>query len=231
MKIIVVKANERYGKLVTKKIVGKTKHRQNLWECECDCTNIISVSSASLSTGNTKSCGCLHSESMRMMGESLRNLNEYDLTGEYGIGYTSKGEEFYFDLEDFDLIKNYTWGYNEDGYVLTHPFGETVRMNMLVMGSNGEKDVDHRNHIHHDNRKSNLRVCEHFENIIHSKTYSNNTSGRKGVYWDKNRNKWMAILTHNKKTEHLGRFDNFEDAVKAREDAEVKYHGEFHCDL
>lgn len=28
-------------------------------------------------------------------------FNKYDLSGEYGIGYTSKGEEFYFDLEDY----------------------------------------------------------------------------------------------------------------------------------
>lgn len=192
---------------------------------------MINVSSASLTTGNTKSCGCLLAESLRKMGEASRKLNEYDLSGEYGIGYTTKGEEFYFDLEDYDKIKGYTWSYNEDGYLITSPFGKIIRMHMLIMDSTGENDVDHRNHITHDNRKFNLRVCEHFKNIIHSKTYSNNTSGRKGVYWDKSRNKWMALLTHNKKTKHLGRFDNFEDAVRAREIAEEKYHGEFHCDL
>ena len=222
-----------FGKLTVLEKTEDRYYKNFVWKCECSCDNktIIYVPTSSLTTGNTQSCGCLHAESMKIMGESVRILNEYDLSGEYGIGYTSKSEPFYFDLEDYDLIKKYTWRYNEDGYLITQPFGKIIRMHMLIMDSNGENDVDHKNHITHDNRKLNLRVCEHFKNIIHSKTYSNNTSGRKGVYWDKNRNKWMALITCNKKNMHLGRFDNFEDAVRAREIGEEKYHGEFHCNL
>lgn len=36
---------------------------------------------------------------------SKHKTNTYDLTGEYGIGYTSSGDEFWFDLEDYDKIK------------------------------------------------------------------------------------------------------------------------------
>ena len=92
------------------------------------------------------------------------------------------------------------------------------------------KDVHHKNHKVYDNRKNNLEVCEHYQNMIASKTYSNNTSGRKGVYWDKSRNKWFVTITANKKTYNVGRFDNFEDAVKAREETEKIYHKEFHYD-
>lgn len=165
------------------------------------------------------------------MGQKLRTLNIYDLSGEYGVGYTSKNQPFYFDLEDYNLIKDYTWLYNEDNYVITIVNGKIIRMHMLIMDSNGTKDVDHRNHTTWDNQKHNLRICEHFENIIHSKTYSNNTSGRKGVYWDKSRDKWMASITYNKITKNLGRFDLFEDAVDARELAEIQYHKDFICDL
>ncbi|WP_368488451.1 hypothetical protein [Clostridium sp. BJN0013] len=35
--------------------------------------------------------------------------NTYDLTGEYGIGYDAKGNIFYFDLEDYDRIKDFYW--------------------------------------------------------------------------------------------------------------------------
>jgi len=98
---------------------------------------------------------------------------------------------------------------------------------MLIMNSTGDKVVDHIDHITFNNRKYNLRICEHFENHINSKTYSNNTSGRKGVGWDKSRNKWIASITYNKKQMHLGRFEEFEDAVKAREEAEEIYHKEF----
>jgi len=228
---VAVKENERYGRLITIKVVGKTKQRQNIWECKCECGNPINVSSASLTTNNTKSCGCLHQDSMKLMGESARKFNRYDLSGEYGIGLTSSDEEFYFDLEDYEKIKKYTWSYNDGKYVISQPFGKILRMHMFVMDSDGSKDVDHKDHVHFDNRKFNLRICEHFENIIHCKTYRNNTSGRKGVYWDKSREKWMALITYNKRNVHLGRFVKFEDAVIARENAELLYHGEFICDL
>ena len=93
-----------------------------------------------------------------------------------------------------------------------------------------DADVDHRDHETYNNQKFNLRVCKHHQNITASKTYSNNTSGRKGVSWDKSRNKWTVSITYNKKTHHIGRYDSFEDAVKAREEAEKIYHKEYHYD-
>ena len=41
--------------------------------------------------------------------ELFSKTNKYDLSGEYGIGYDSNGQKFYFDLEDYDKIKNYCW--------------------------------------------------------------------------------------------------------------------------
>lgn len=223
-----VKENQKYGKLTTKYVVGITKNRAKIWHCYCECGNEVDVASSSLSTGNTRSCGCLRKETARRNGEFNRCKNKYDLNRSYGIGYTANGDRFYFDLEDFDKIKKYTWNLNSDGYVISQPFGKTLRMHMLVMNSDGAYDVDHLNHITYDNRKKNLRLIKHYQNITYSKTYSNNTSGRKGVYWDKSRNKWMSCITYNKKTKHLGRFDLYEDAVKAREEAEKNIHSIYH---
>jgi len=82
------------------------KSRNACWKCLCICGNYISVSSNHLKSGNVKSCGCLNSE---LVINRSKKYNTYNLTGEYGIGYTSKGEEFYFDLEDYDKIKDYCW--------------------------------------------------------------------------------------------------------------------------
>ena len=60
--------------------------------------------------------------------------------------------------------------------------------------------------------------------------FSNNTSGHKGVTFDKSRNKWMAHIKLNGKHKTLGRFVKFEDAVKARKEAEEKYFGEYSYD-
>lgn len=55
----------------------------------------------------------------------------------------------------------------------------------------------------------------------------NNTSGRVGVYFNKNRNKWTAHIKFQGKYYFLGNFDKFEDACKARDIAEKEIHGEF----
>lgn len=64
--------------------------------------------------------------------------------------------------------------------------------------------------------------CKDGSNVksIVSKTPSTNTSGIKGVHWDKSRNKWIAQIVFKGKHYHLGRYDNKEDAVQVRKKAE-----------
>lgn len=78
------------------------------WLCKCSCeeNKYVVVLGQLLRSGSTKSCGCLHNE---MLSDERKKYNTYDLSGEYGIGHTSNGKEFLFDLEDYDLIKNYCW--------------------------------------------------------------------------------------------------------------------------
>lgn len=62
---------------------------------------------------------------------------------------------------------------------------------------------------------------------IHSlsrKISINNTSGFKGVSWDKRKNKWIAQICFKRTNYRLGYYDNIEDAVKARKDAEEKFY-------
>lgn len=56
---------------------------------------------------------------------------------------------------------------------------------------------------------------------------SNNKSGVTGVSWDSKRQKWLAQIQFQKKHYHLGRYDKKEDAIKAREIAEEKFHNQF----
>lgn len=55
----------RYGRLIARADVGRSKNGDVLWECECDCGNIVTVSSSNLGTGNTLSCGCLQQERLK----------------------------------------------------------------------------------------------------------------------------------------------------------------------
>lgn len=99
---------------------------------------------------------------------------------------------------------------------------------LFMTGSFPEKymDVDHINGIKDDNRWCNLRLAKRGQNNMNSGSPKNNTSGQKGVH--KNRDKgWYARIKVDQKIIHLGCFENFEDAVSARKEAEEKYFGDF----
>lgn len=193
------------------------------WECICDCgnPNHIIVNAAHLKDGHTLSCGCLNIEA-HIHG------NGYDLSGEYGIGYIGN-EEFWFDKEDYDLIKKYTWCKNKDGYIVSETHNRHIKLHRLILNPNPELDVDHigGNKTRHDNRKSNLRVCTRGQNARNKIDMSNNTSGCIGVVWHKYANKWMARITVNNEGIYLGLFVNKQDAINARIEAEKKYFKDF----
>ena len=77
------------------------------------------------------------------------------------------------------------------------------------------------------NAEKNLVEGTNIAAINRKKLLSNNTSGYTGVFWDKSREKWTAVITFKKKVYRLGRFENKEDAIKARKEAEEKLFGNF----
>lgn len=189
------------------------------WLCQCDCgSEPVKVRGNALKNGTTTSCGC-----------SRRRYNTYDLSGEYGIGWThNTNREFYFDLEDYNKIKDYCWfeiihkntGHHE---VVTNSNGKTVRMHWIICG----KYYDHADRNTFNNLKSNLRKANRTENARNYSKQKNNTSGFSGVSWDKQHSKWVANITIEKKRKKIGRFANKEDAIVARLQAEKEYFGEF----
>lgn len=159
--------------------------------------------------------------------------NKYDLTNEYGIGYTNcSNDVFYFDLDDYNLIKDYTWYLNGRGYVSAYEpkTQKEIRMHRLVIDATKGKQVDHINHNRSDNRKENLRLVSSSQNNMNKSRQSNNTSGIVGVSYYKRDDIYEAHIQVNYKKMHLGRFKNKEDAIKARKEAEIKYFGEYRYD-
>ena len=53
---------QRFGKLVVIECAGKLDGRRYSWKCKCDCGNEKIIAGASLTSGNTRSCGCLAKE-------------------------------------------------------------------------------------------------------------------------------------------------------------------------
>lgn len=171
-------------------------------------------------------------------GQFQTETNPCDLSGEYGIGYTLKGEEFWFDKEDYPIVQSNCWYYSNKGYLQTtdRESKKTIKFHRVIMGVTDPKvQVDHKNHPPRhehkkDNRKSNLEIVTQSENSRNRSLAENNTSGVTGVYWDKKYQVWKAFIKINQKQIHLGCFNNKEDAIKARKEAEIKYFGNHRYD-
>jgi len=74
----------------------------------------------------------------------------------------SKGKEFVclYDPEDHEMISQFTWSLNAQGYAVTWKDGRTVLMHRLLLNIDDPHiHCDHINHIGIDNRRSNLRAC------------------------------------------------------------------------
>ena len=78
-----------------------------------------------------------------------------------------------------------------------------------------------------DNRLVNLREATLAENNRNKKLQSNNTTGFKGVSFNKASRKFVARLTVNKKTVHLEYHDTAEAAHQSYVKAAEIHHGQF----
>lgn len=211
---------------------AETKNKKIRWNCLCECGNKKIIGGSELKSLRTKSCGCYNKE---VNLNRIRNklYNNYDLSNDYGIGYTQKGEEFYFDLEDYDKIKDYCWGkrFNYIRCLKKNEINKRVNIHMhnIIMDtkSNNKTVVDHINGLCYDNRKSNLRIISQLDNMKNQKIRTNNKSGYKGVNFHKRNNKWCARISLNNKRILLGYFDDIDSAIKARKEGEEKYYGKF----
>ena len=199
------------------------------WRCKCLLCGDINTwaTKHELESGTHKYC--------KECGKKARTKRKYDivydLSGEYGIGYTyNTNKPFFFDLEDFELIKDYSWKENNSGYASAVKNGKYILMHRLVTSAQENDVVDHRCHNNLDNRKEFLRVSTCKNNLRNRKISKSNISGVTGVCWDNNAGLWQSYIWVDGKTIHLGRYSDINVAIKVRKEAENKYFGEWSYD-
>ena len=209
-----------------------TRTNKTYYICQCICGNIVSVASSQLLNGRTRSCGCLQKEKTCETNKNKKKYNQYDLTSQtYGICYASNTRQpILFDKTDYDLIKDYCWRIDANGYVvtstkdnLTGKYNKIIKLHKLLMPCSADYIVDHKNTNRLDNQKCNLRMCYQKDNVKNHNTFKTNKTGVSGVTWNKRNQNWRVRIGNI----NIGSYKDFDDAVKARKEAEEKYFGEY----
>ena len=148
----------------------------------------------------------------------------------------SQGKFTKVDDCDYEMLMKYKWhampskskrNYYAVRNEKTESGHRTVYMHVFIMGRIAGLKVDHIDGDELNNQRCNLRYCTHRENCRNAKHRINCSSKYKGVFWDVKMKKWRSCIRINGKSNHLGFFDNEEDAARAYRDASINYFGEF----
>lgn len=146
----------------------------------------------------------------------------------------TQGKYAIINEEDFDLVSKYKWHFFARKYAgrdyIENGKKKKMSMHRLITNFPIGCEIDHINGNGLDNRRSNLRISTHKENICNRAFLNkNNTTGYRGVTWSKEKNKYAAQITVDYRHKCLGYFDRAIDAAKMVNGALVKYHKNFAC--
>ena len=194
---------------------------KSTWVCKCDCGNVIEVTTGSLKSGNTKSCGCYkrdmtiksnkenktkHGLEFHPLYPTWIDMNRrcYNLNAKsykyYGARGISVCEEWREVPNDFiEWVVNETDWYN----------GCRLSLDRIDVNGNYEP--------------SNCRFTTYTIQAYNQRVHSNNTTGHRGVH--KRGNKWIARMNINGKDNYLGSFEKIEEAAEARQLKEIEIFG------
>ena len=198
-----------FGRLTVISFNGRSGS-QYLWNCQCECGKTNTPSRSSLVSGKSKSCGCLARE--RSAESQTKHGKSKDRVYKIYIGMKKRCNN-----KNSSNFKNYgakgiklcsRWEDSFDNFF--EDMGDGYRDNLTIDRIDGEKGYS----------KDNCRwATMQVQNSNKGKTKANK-SGVVGVHFCKVRKKWLAKITKNREVSILGSFEDFNDAVKARREAE-----------
>ena len=150
--------------------------------------------------------------------------------------YLGECEWTIVDPPDYYLLNNFHWSAKRDRQCVyavrfindPRKRAKIVSLHRIILNPPPGLLVDHRNSNTLDNRRENLRLATHSQNVHNKrKTQSKTSSKFIGVSFEKRCGRWDVRIKHQGKLTWLGRFDDEVAAAKAYDNAARKYHGDF----
>ncbi len=146
----------------------------------------------------------------------------------------TQGKYALIDADDWPVVSPYRWYAARRGtcwYANANaPNGSrhppTISMHRLLLGFQ-YRQIDHRSGDGLDNRRANLRPCDDSTNQANRHRLATNTSGFRGVTFNKKCSKWQAQIKHQGRNIYLGVFASAEDAARAYDRRAVAEFGPF----
>lgn len=140
----------------------------------------------------------------------------------------TQGKYALVDDADFEYLNKFKWCINNSGYAVRRVGGRKAKltiMHRVLMGAQEGQEVDHANRDKLDNRMSNLRFVTRAQNIANTPLSKRNTSGFKGVHWNKAKGKWQIRIGFEGKVVSLGYHNNKVEAAKRYNEKALELYG------
>ena len=221
--------NQIFGDLTVESF-AYSKYSHSYWNCICKCGNRIIKPINVLRKCNKQKVCC--KECLKdYLAEIHIKPNNVVTDGDITI----INDKLIIDTKNLDKILSYNKyiQVNNSGYAFIDINHKEYFIHRMILDLPQDYDNvtqligEHINGNRLDCREENLRICKKSKNPMNCKIYKNNTSGCKGVTWMERLNKWQVVINVNKKSIYLGIYSDYNEAVKIRKEAELKYYKDF----
>lgn len=219
MKKIEFPLGTQFGRLITisESYKPEGKHRRET-RCRCECGNEISVYTTNLMTGKTKSCGCIAKDALvKFNTKHLLTSNPLYYIHKAMISRCNNPNDTQYMLYGGIGIK-----------VCDRWCGELGLVNFVA-----DVSINYKKGLYLDRIDPSKDYC--LENIRWStatvsahnkKPKRGSASGLLGVHWHKQNQCWIARITKDGNSKHLGVFRDKTLAAKAYDDASEELYGD-----
>lgn len=152
-----------------------------------------------------------------MSEEAYREIPLFLRSGE--VGSKTRVSE-----ADYPLLRQNRWHKGSRGYAVHLVEGTVFPMHRVILGLNtgDPREGDHINGNKLDNRRSNLRIVTHAEQMQNLMKRAPASSRFRGVYWDRGKHRWAARVRLEGKTYRLGRFRSEIEAARVADEWRLK---------